>query len=168
MSELSVGQLKGLTVNSNKINVPSGHTLYAPGHIVQVVTGTYNVETAVSSSTWTPINLSATITPKYSTSKILIMVSSVIQMDTSGQVGFFSVFRGTTSGTNLGNGDYGLSQTYTGPTNNIRMPMHISVVDSPTTASSVTYTCAARRQAGIVYVHTGSVLATITLMEIAQ
>lgn len=36
MSELSVGQLKGLTVNSNLITVPSGHKLAAPGHVVQV------------------------------------------------------------------------------------------------------------------------------------
>lgn len=36
MSELSVGQLKGLTANSNLITVPSGHKLVAPGHVVQV------------------------------------------------------------------------------------------------------------------------------------
>ena len=36
MSELSVGQLKGLPANGNKITSPAGHSLYAPGHVIQV------------------------------------------------------------------------------------------------------------------------------------
>lgn len=37
MSELSVGQLKGLTVNNNTITVPSGHKLVQSGMTVQTV-----------------------------------------------------------------------------------------------------------------------------------
>lgn len=37
MSELSVGQLKGLTVNNNTITVPSGHRLVQSGMTVQTV-----------------------------------------------------------------------------------------------------------------------------------
>jgi hypothetical protein len=75
MSELSVGQLRGLTVNSNVVSVPSGHTLYAPGHVIQVV----NVEDRGRSSQGLPVNtfinvgaLEARITPKSATSKIII------------------------------------------------------------------------------------------------
>lgn len=74
MSELSVGQLKGLTVNNNTITVPSGHKLYAPGSIVQVVTATTGFvnQTITSSSPILVNGLSATITPKFASSKILI------------------------------------------------------------------------------------------------
>jgi hypothetical protein len=75
MSELSVGQLKGLTVNNNVITVPSGHTLYAPGSILQVV----NVDTVARTSQGFSgnvildiANLQATITPKSTSSKIVI------------------------------------------------------------------------------------------------
>lgn len=74
MSELSVGQLKGLTVNSNTITVPSGHKLYAPGSVVQVITATSGFTNQSITST-TPValsGLSATITPKFANSKILI------------------------------------------------------------------------------------------------
>ena len=37
MSELSVGQLKGLTVNNNTITIPSGHKLVQSGMTVQTV-----------------------------------------------------------------------------------------------------------------------------------
>lgn len=95
MSELSVGQLKGLTINSNTISVPSGHSvsvstlkgdsngtiaihtghkLYAPGSVVQVVTATSGFVNQTISST-SPValsGLSVAITPKFSNSKILI------------------------------------------------------------------------------------------------
>ena len=75
MSELSVGQLRGLTVNNNVVSVPSGHTLYAPGHVIQVI----NVEDRGRSSQGLPVNtfinvgsLEARITPKSASSKIII------------------------------------------------------------------------------------------------
>jgi hypothetical protein len=75
MSELTVGQLKGLTVNNNVITVPSGHTLYAPGSIVQVV----NVDNLTRTSQGFTANvildianLEATITPRRANSKIII------------------------------------------------------------------------------------------------
>ena len=67
MSELTVGQLKGLTVNNNVISIPTGHTLYAPGSIVQVI----NVNNVTRSSQGFSANvmidianLEATITPR--------------------------------------------------------------------------------------------------------
>lgn len=73
MSELSVGQLRGLTVNSNVITVPSGHTLYAPGHVLQVVSVTKTDVFTTTNTTFTDIpGLSVLITPKSTSSKILI------------------------------------------------------------------------------------------------
>jgi hypothetical protein len=76
MSELSVGQLKGLTVNSNTITIPSGHKLYAPGSVVQVKTvrtearNTYSAAVSGNGTTVTDLNL--TITPKFSNSLLII------------------------------------------------------------------------------------------------
>jgi hypothetical protein len=76
MSELSVGQLRGLTVNNNVITVPSGHTLYAPGSVVQVQTVRSDARVTISSPnsgdgiTITQLNLS--ITPRFPNSKLIM------------------------------------------------------------------------------------------------
>jgi hypothetical protein len=76
MSELSVGQLKGLLANDNVITVPSGHTIYAPGSVVQVQTVRSDSRTTISSpvsgngTTITQLNLA--ITPKFANSKLIM------------------------------------------------------------------------------------------------
>lgn len=75
MSEISLGQLKGLPVNGNTITIPSGHKLYAPGTVVQVKTvrtearNTYSAPTTGDGTTVTDLNL--TITPKFSNSLLI-------------------------------------------------------------------------------------------------
>jgi hypothetical protein len=75
MSELSVGQLKGLTVNNNVITVPAGHTLYAPGSVVQVVSAAKtDTFTGTPGAVWMDVSgLSVTITPRFANSRFLIM-----------------------------------------------------------------------------------------------
>lgn len=109
MSELTVGQLKGLTVNSNTITVPSGHSLavptlkgdsngtitipsgqklYAPGTVVQVArtrtsarsTYGYNGDAIIS-------DLNVSITPKFSNSLL------IVQWQVSYETDYNSVFR---------------------------------------------------------------------------
>jgi hypothetical protein len=76
MSELTVGQLRGLPVNNNVVTVPSGHTLYAPGHVVQVKTvrsdsrSTFSMNNSGNGVALSPLNLE--ITPKFSNSLLLI------------------------------------------------------------------------------------------------
>ena len=75
MSELSVGQLKGLLANNNVITVPSGHTLYAPGSVIQVVNVDNVLRTSQGFSGNVILDISnmvATITPKSASSKIVI------------------------------------------------------------------------------------------------
>ena len=74
-SEIEVQTLKGPSggANADTVLIPSGHTLHAPGHVIQVV----NVETSstvtitAGYSTFTNI-LSGSITPKSANSKILV------------------------------------------------------------------------------------------------
>jgi hypothetical protein len=80
-SELIVQTLKGPTsgANANKVIVPSGQTLTAPGHVIQVV---HNLSTSLTSlstaDTWSDASdFSVSITPTSTSSKILIGVKFV-------------------------------------------------------------------------------------------
>jgi hypothetical protein len=76
MSELSVGQLRGLTVNNNIVTVPSGHTISASGSIVQTIQTVDSTTTAISTSSdgqFLSYNkLNTTVTPKLNNSKFLV------------------------------------------------------------------------------------------------
>jgi hypothetical protein len=152
MSELSVGELKGLAVNNNTITVPSGHTLYAPGSVIQVV----NVENVtrtsqgVSGSTLLDISgLEATITPKRNTSKIIIQARwfgefSVVDMQ------YNSVFGVSRNGTQIGrqpdpgatiiSGITSPAISYDQPDgNSTPESMSFFLSDSPNSTSALTY-----------------------------
>ena len=90
MSTLHVENLKGLSSggNANKIIIPSGQTLDASngftapaGHVIQMqnagVAGNSNYTTSTS---FIDTGLSVNITPKFATSKILVIVHTVISI----------------------------------------------------------------------------------------
>jgi len=104
MSELSVGQLRGLTVNNNVITVPSGHTLYAPGSVIQVVNVDNVLRTSQGFSGNVILNISnmvATITPKSASSKIVIQARWFGELTAQGVV-WDSVFGVSRNGTQIG------------------------------------------------------------------
>lgn len=189
MSELAVGQLKGLLVNNNVITVPSGHTFYAPGHIVQVVqavkSNTASYSMAAGSGTPTTSNtysvMSAQITPKYANSKIL--VTGNIRYAGASSTPSLVLFRGTDP---VGIGDAGSGQrrTTTGTglqvdTNQLSGSGDFSYLDSPLTTALTTYEVRIWSDNGnITYINrtttdsagaTGvRAISTLTLMEVAQ
>ena len=75
-SELTVQTLRGPTsgANANTVLIPSGQTLHAPGHVIQVVhrVGGDRI-TTTTTNTWTAANLDLSITPKFVNSKILLL-----------------------------------------------------------------------------------------------
>ena len=80
---LSVQKIQGLASSATptKIEIASGHTLTQPGSIVQTVSGITTTYTNVASTTFADTTLTATITPKFSTSKILIIISQNVGSD---------------------------------------------------------------------------------------
>ena len=78
MSTLSVTTLQGLASSPTptKVEVASGHHLYAPGHVIQVQSAQLTAENqfTVTSTTQADI-MSVTITPKFSSSKILFQMA---------------------------------------------------------------------------------------------
>lgn len=166
-SELYVETLKGLTSgsNANKVTVGSGQTLYAPGHVLQVVQGTYESTNTTTSTTAVATGLSASITPSSTSSKILVTVHGSNQLVTSGTTNIYPLYKD-------GSALKSTFMIYSNPTPD-GVAMSASYLDSPSTTSSITYalyfytensgyTASFGSQTG-----TGYYLNSITLMEIA-
>ena len=133
--------LTTLGTASQVLRVNSGATglefATAPsGKLLQVVTATdLTTRSTTSTSFVTASNtLSVSITPSSASSKIFILVTGTVYVNTSGVYGVTTIYR---NATNLG-GSYGLSNNYNGGANTI-MNMAMSVLDSPSTTSAITY-----------------------------
>ena len=149
MSELTVGELRGLPVNSNTINVPSGHTLYAPGHVIQVINVDYNGRVSQGFSGLTIMNitgLEAKITPKKLNSRIVIHARWFGEFSDQGRA-YNSVLGISRDGVQIGRQpDAGLSGltapaiSYDQPDgNSTPETAQLFVSDLPNTTSEVTY-----------------------------
>lgn len=141
------------------------------GQVIQVVDGTTfrtgNVNT--TSTSYVSTGLSATITPKFSTSKILVLFNTHVYSP-QGANGNLTIYRNSTnlaSGTSPGC----LTATYNG-NSDVLCPLSMSFLDSPATTSSTTYTVYFCTASGTLYLSgtTGAANSTtvaFTLMEIA-
>ena len=143
---------------------------WAPaGTVIQVVTDLYGALVSSTSSTFADTGLSATITPRFSTSKILVLVNQVgLQKNGGDTTVGLRLLRGSTTLLDFERaGDTGNSNTigFGGS--------GCCFFDSPGTTSPTTYKTQFRNAAalGTAYVQvggTGTAASTITLMEIAQ
>ena len=137
------------------------------GAIIQVV-GANNTmsNTTITATSPTSLGLTATITPKFSTSKILVLVNqNGVGKDGAATFEKINLLRSSTVLATM------VSQG--GQTNstavNYQYSSSICYLDSPATTSATTYkTQISNVQAtGAVYAQIGSAVSTITLMEIA-
>ena len=132
------------------------------GGVIQVVMGESDTQTDTTSTSYVDSNLSATITPKFATSKILIHLMTTVQQ--SGSRTRVTIHSSASGGTLHGSSN-GL-QAFEG--NSVNMGCHITILDSPNTTNAVTYKLQYMNQAGSqsfcqCAVHKG----TITLMELS-
>ena len=187
MSTLTVSNLQGTSSSNNLINMPSGHSIYSPGGIIQVVQSfmdsTFSTTTTASSGGTVVPALAVTITPKKSSSKILVM--AILNCD--GTVNVTQVYSWLARGsTKIGVGAAAGSRVTIGgrfyyADNNVSGMIPMTYLDTPSTISPITYN---------VYIGTetatGSVVlnrtiadtdnttngtrssSTLTVMEIAQ
>jgi hypothetical protein len=150
----------GLTFNDSS-------TQASAGKVLQVVQGTTSTQVTSASSTYSNTGVTATITPKFSTSKILILLTmNGIGKETSN----------TTLNLKLqkNNSDLSIyafnSVGYTGNTSSaFPGSSAYNYLDSPATTSATTYKVQFGSNANnaTVYVQLNSAVSTITLMEIA-
>ena len=152
----------------NGLTFPNSTIQASAGSVLQVVNATYSTQASTTGNTYIATGLTASITPKFSTSKILVIVCQNGCYDGGSIYAGLnvSVLRGATtliSTVSMGNTGNGTSAHY-------MTPAHYTYLDSPATTSSTTYSTQFAMQsggAGTVYVQNGGQTSTITLMEIA-
>ena len=149
-STLSLTHLRGLTSgnDANTIYLDSGHDFHAPGHVIQVVQGTFGGYDTITSTTLTNTSLNATITPKFSTSKILVKASFLFGQTRSAQnqdnMKYFTIKRGSTNIAPHNSRFFAHQNEASGSIdfNEQTQVATIEYLDSPTTTSATTYTLA--------------------------
>jgi hypothetical protein len=161
-----------VSMSSSKLTgtqtIPSG-TL-PTGSVLQVIQATDSTSRSTSSSSWVTASntLTVTITPKFSTSKILILSSMAVNQTASNGDGYFTIFKN--GSTNLGNSTSGFFALYTNATytNPFRGSGSVSYLDSPATTSATTYQLYMQTNGvGSAGLNNESSVSTITVMEIA-
>jgi len=145
----------------------------APSKVLQVVNATYSTDASTASSTFSSTGLTASITPLFSTSKILIFISAngVMKYNTNTALGLQIVRNSTAILTFEGSAGFinGGTPQYIATGGN-----SIEYLDSPATTSATTYTLYFASTGNLSNVHinynafTTQPVSTITLMEIAQ
>ena len=151
----------GLTFNNST-------TQASAGQVLQVVNATYSTQVTSSTTTYADTGLTASITPKFSTSKILVLVTHAGCRKNDGNSGNaldLSLVRGSTTLAYFSN------QGGWNNTNDIQEfgTCAINYLDSPATTSSTTYKTQFANDvaASQVRIQINNVTSTITLMEIA-
>ena len=174
---LTVQNLQGPSsgANANTVLLPSGQTLYAPGHVVQVVSDTYSSAPRLLLTTSTKFvasGLSVSISPTSTSSKVLAMVSSSGNNNdnTYCEQLVYTLYRGSTDlGGVSQNAGFGQIRATAGTA--ARGSIHLSFLDSPATTSATTYELYGRStnsRTSVEFAGISGTRHTITLMEIAQ
>ena len=146
MSTLSVDIIQGQTTAAN-VKFPAGS-------VVQVVNAVNNTHASYTSASWTATDISCQITPKFNTSKILVMITGTIRTynnSSNDARGAWRIYR------QIGGGSWGQVGTHqmthriydyggSGIINDA--PYHLQYLDSPATTSVVGYKLYAYKEAG--------------------
>ena len=168
---------------SGNIAVASGTTLYAPGHVIQVFSDVKTGTSSTTSTSFTDIpGLEVSITPKSSSSKILVTYSVNIGTDDA-NFGYLRLVRDSTAiivGNSSGTRVPVTSQYYAENNEGNIGGRSFTFLDSPSTTSQVTYKVQFRcATSGTVTInksfrdsnnsgYDSRAPSTITVMEIAQ
>ena len=148
MSRLIVNQIQGDAVTKN-IEIPSGHTLYSPGHVIQYfhTVQTYSLALATLNTyvDYHSTQGQITITPKSTSSKILIECMWQAYIGNNAGSSEWSsincrILRGSTviTAADPNTTDY-MTATYGGDASREMVYGNISNFDSPATTSEITY-----------------------------
>ena len=171
MSQLNVNTIT--TLSGTDITIPTGKKLVVtdsgglsvPGTVVQVVSQPWTGQQIVTSSSYVAVtNSSVVITPKFSTSKVLIMCHLNLYWPNNNEIACV-VYRG---GSAVVPND-GLADCYNGVSDGITTAS-LTYLDSPATTSATAYQVYIKRTqgSGTTYTNLRSTTSVITVMEIAQ
>jgi len=145
------------------LNTSGNSILNQSGSILQVVQGTLSSNFSSTSTSFTAIGATLSITPSSTSSRILLMASVGVNVSASNYVDM-SIFR---DATNLA-GSFGFLTTFSSSAT-LSACQNFSHIDSPATTSAISYAIGMRTQTGVSYSVVGGTGQTCTLiaMEIA-
>jgi len=146
--------------------VPSWAAPAGGGKMLQVIEGRLTTTFSTSSTSYSDLGLSATITPSSASSRIMVQVYiPAIQMTTTGSNGFpVKLLRGATQVYAVENNAFNVSGSAAAYT---AWTFASSIVDSPATTSATTYKIQLRLgNSGTLEANAGPSIATIILTEI--
>ena len=152
-------------VLTNCTGVPAG--ALPAGSVLQVVSGTYSTYATSVSATYADTGLTASITPRSTSSKILVFANQQGCQKYGANTGLgLKLFRGATELAKF-EGQLGINSDTAYSENN--GGCGITYLDSPSTTSATAYKTQFnnRNSAGTVAIQADSATSTITLMEIA-
>ena len=134
MSTLRVDNLNART--GTKITVPTGTTLYAPGHVIQTVQSQFTGYVSTTSTSFVDVTgFTGSITPISANSKVLVMLStSVYGTSTQAEI---RIQRGGTDPASIAG-----SRMWTGSwigASGVTAAHDVKFLDSPATTSTITY-----------------------------
>ena len=142
MSTLQVENLIGQTSgsNANKVIIPSGQTLYAAGHVIQVKEGATGTSFTTSSTTISATNLQVTLTPKFQTSKFFIAVQWNANLSGGASAGIeVNIYKSIGGATATACGDEQISYNGIAGQGSTHHCEYTSLVDTPNTTSQISY-----------------------------
>ena len=152
-------------INNNTLSAVTGlPAAIATGKVLQVITATDSTSRATSGTSYTLAgsSLTANITPSATSSKIFVMITAACYSDVDQKRGYTTIFRDST---NLAGAD-GMAQLYVNGAT-ILVPLALSVLDSPSSTSQITYQIRIKAQSGTqFYINEYNSKASITLFEI--
>ena len=146
------------------VSVPSGVTMSGMGKILQVVTATDSTERTTTSTSYVTASstLSVDITPASTSNKIFLICNTPVKESLNGETFLGTIFRDSTD-----IGGNGLGLHYQENSSNIRFPMTMCVLDSPSSSSQITYTARFKTTGGTATINDGNRTGTLTAFEVS-
>ena len=146
------------------VTFPNSTVQASAGSVIQVVSASSSTEVSTTSTSPVATGFSVSITPKFSTSKILVIMTAPVGIIGISNLVRVGLYRGTT---NLGasTGLFGRFQAAGVANADFFCSAHF--LDSPATTSSTTYNVYYNVNGGTGYFCSNNATATITVMEIA-
>ena len=160
-------------LRTNRIVPRDGLPSGSAGGIIQLLQGSTNNRVETSSQSFVATNLSASITPTRSDSKVFIMVSGDCNTNADDNEIYMTIYRSIGGGSfsDIGYSNYGFASARSNA-DRLHSAVSINYLDSPSTTSSVEYKVYIRKTpqgSGNVEfpVNNGAQFAYITLMEVS-
>jgi hypothetical protein len=163
----AVTTLPATFVAGNVLTAAQMNALRGAFRVLQVVSATSVTAVSTTGSSYVTSGLTATITPSSTSSKIYVVATLPIYVQSYGLCSV-TLFRGTVAGTNLAVGAAPTFGYVTSAGGEILGNYAMSILDSPSTASAQVYTVGIKTDSSntIQAMRSGST-GTITLMEIS-